>query len=430
MKRLLSLGTLLLCPLLTSGMSLSEALDYALDHNQDIITTREAVRVQEGVLVTARGQRKPNLALSGQYQRNDEELARSLVPTDESWNLNLQVTQVLYAGGGLTAGVAAQDAQVQAAVLDLQSVIENVLLQVRVQYLQTLLARENIGVQEANVKLLEDRLGEVRDRFEAGVVSNFDVLRADVALANAQPALIQARNAYRAAIADLRLLLGMEALDTLEVEGELQTQPFNIELATAQQTALANRVEIAAAAKRVEAGAYGIDRAKAGYRPTVSAFAGYQLQQAVDGLGSRGGDADHGWVAGVSTSWDVWDSGRTKGEVLSAMAQRRQAETAVARTRLGVSVEVEKAYLDLRAARELLEATRRTVEQAEEGLRLAEERYAQGVGIQLDVLDAQVALTQARTNVLDANFRHLAAVARLQRAMGTADAVTITDTAE
>src|SRR5690606_3669513 len=110
-----------------------------------------------------------------------------------------------------------QKLALEAAKLELEAVINAALLDVRTRFYTVLVARERIKVQEQNVELLRRQLQDVRNRFEAGTVSNFEVLRAEVAVANAQPPLISARNNFRLAIDDLRQALGFSTTDDANV---------------------------------------------------------------------------------------------------------------------------------------------------------------------------------------------------------------------
>jgi len=99
----------------------------------------------------------------------------------------------------------------RSAMFELEGVINQQLLSVRTQFYTVLFAKQRIAVQEENVNLLAQQLKDARSRFDAGTTSNFDVLRAEVALANGQPPLIQARNDFRVAVEQLRQLVGYVA---------------------------------------------------------------------------------------------------------------------------------------------------------------------------------------------------------------------------
>ena len=138
------------------------------------------------------------------YQLNDREIAQSFPASDRTWQISLTASQVLYSGGGVSAAVRGSKLGREAAVLDLQAVINDAMLQVRTAFYAVLLAQEKGKVQESNLELLQQQLKTVSDRFEAGTVSSFEKLRAEVAVANAKVPLITARNDHRLAIEALR----------------------------------------------------------------------------------------------------------------------------------------------------------------------------------------------------------------------------------
>jgi outer membrane protein TolC len=313
----------------------------------------------------------------------------------------------------------------EAAVLELQAVINDVLLAVRTRFYDVLLARESINVQEQSIALLEEQLQNARNRYEAGAASNFEVLRAEVALANAQPALIQARNAFRTSLDEVVQLIGGEtngsasALRTPQIVGDLTVEPVQYDAAAAVATARTSRPELARLDKLVEARARGIDIARAGSRPAVDLVGSYQWRKA--GGSDRFRDARDGWLLGIQSEWSVFDGRATAGRVLQARSALSQIELARSEAELGIEVEVRRAVSLLQEAGELVEASRRVVEQATEALRLASVRQAAGTATQLDVLSSQVDLTQARNNQLRAFYNYLVAAARVRKAIGQAD---------
>ena len=129
-------------------------------------------------------------------------------------------------------------------------------------------------------------------------------------------------------------------------------------------------------------------------------------------------DGRDGWNVGVVASWDIFDGSRRKGRVRQAKSQLAQSRIDRESLRLAIEVEVRQAMSEYQEAVELVMAAGKVVEQAEEALRLSDSRYAAGAINQLDVFEARVALTESRTNRLEANFRHIVAVANVRRSIG------------
>lgn len=406
-------------------IDLRAAIVYALENSFTIRQARERIQQQDGVVLEVSARGVPNVSVGAAYQRNDVDISQSFPADDSTWQIQIQARQSLYSGGAVQGATASARLTREAAVLELQAVINEVLLAVRTRFYDVLLARESIKVQEQSVSLLEEQLQNARNRYEAGAASNFEVLRAEVALANAQPALIQARNNFRTSFDEVVQLMGGEStpsgkgLRTPQVVGELTVEPVQYDAAEAVATARASRPELARLDKLVEARTKGVDVARAGARPAVDLVGSYQWRKA--GLSDRFSDARDGWLLGVQSQWNVFDGRATTGRVVQARSALSQIELVRSEAELGIEIEVRRAVSLLQEAGELVEASRRVVEQATEALRLATVRQAAGTATQLDVLTSQVDLTQARNNQLRANYNYLVAASRVRKAIGQAD---------
>jgi outer membrane protein len=405
-------------------LDLGGALTFALDNNFAIRQARERIRQQEGVEIQVRARAIPNVGASGAYTANAREISRYSPASANDWSLAVEVRQVLFAGGGVLSSVRGARLTREAAVLGLEGIINQQLLAVRTQFYGVLLAREKIAVQEENVKLFEQQLKDAKSRFAAGTTSNFEVLRAEVALANGQPPLIQARNDYRIALEQLRQVLGYRAgpgeAAAADVAGSLEASPaVTYELPDALASARANRPELQQLAKLEQAGEQNVRASRAGYLPEIDLVGGYDWVRSP--LTAAWSDRREGWTGGVQAQWNIFDGRATAGRVRQARSQLEQAKLSRAETELSVEVQVRQAYSSLVEAWELVQASVKTVEQAQEALRLANVRYGAGTATQLDVLTSQVALTEGRLNQLQAYYGYNVAVALMRQAIGQAD---------
>lgn len=403
-------------------LTLDVALQYALENNFSIRQARQRLKQQEGLIVEVRAQALPNVSLDGNYTRSDKTFSAAEY---QNWTIGLYARQLLYSGGGVTAALDAARVIREAALLDIQGVIDNVLLDVRTRFADVLLNRERISVREQSVTLLQEQLQNAKNRFEAGSVSQFEVLTAEVALANAQPALISARNAFRIAIDELRAVLGYQnnfVTDLRRVpdfQGELVYAPINYDLGEALLAARERRPELRRLEQLQRAREAGVVVARSDYLPEISLIAGYEGRK--DRASNAFGDTREGWTAGVQGSWAIFDGARTRGRVTQARAQLAQARLSVAEQALAIEVEVRRAISSLQEAAELAGAAEKVVDQATEALRLADVRYRNGAATQLDVLQARQALTEASLNKLEANYRHTIALATLRKAIAEAN---------
>lgn len=409
--------------LVPDELNLSYALAFALDNNFSIRQAKERIRQQEGIVLEVRSSQIPTVSGAASYSRLDREISSS--GDDRTWSFSVTARQVLFAGGGVRASVRSQQLSLEAATLQLQAVIDVALLDVRSRFYDVLVSRERIKVQEQNVELLERQLQDVKNRYEAGTVSNFEVLRAEVAVANAKTPLINARNNYRLAIEELRQSLGFTTTDsanvgrTPEFVGTLEFAPVNFELTSALATAKERRPDLLRLRRLEEAAEQGVIARKADYYPDLALAGSYAWNQTPFRRGLS--DARDGWTVGLTSSWNIFDGRATAGRVAQARSALEQTRLSTQETELAISVEVRRAISSLQEATELAEASKKVVEQADEAVRLADARYAAGTATQLDVLQARTDLTTARLNQLEAFYRFNVANAALRRAMGLPD---------
>lgn len=405
-------------------LDLKTAIVFALDNNFSIRQARERIKQQEGVVVEVTARARPNVAANAAYQRNDQDISQSFPPSDQSWQINLIASQALYAGGGISSAIKSSKLARDAALLDLQAVINEALLQVRTSFFRVLLAAEQIKVQESNLELLQQQLKTATERFDAGTVSSFEKLRAEVAVANAKVPLITARNAYRLSIETLRLALGFttnnreNATRTPNFIGSLEFTPQNFDLQAAFDAARANRPDLERIAKLADSREEAVTTARSSAYPNVSAYGGWALRK---GTSERFGDSNNGWLLGLQSQWSIFDGRATAGRVSQARSLLEQTRLTLTEARLAVDVEVRRAHSEWQQATELAESSARVVEQATEAVRLVNARYNAGTSTQLDVLSAQVDLTTARNNQIQAYYGYNVAVAALRKAMGQAD---------
>ncbi|MFI5356444.1 MAG: TolC family protein [Opitutales bacterium] len=407
-------------------LDLKTAVELALENNFPIREARERIRQQEGVILEVSSRTIPNVAASGAYTALDHSLATANNPSDRVFTMQVQASQVLYAGGGVIASTKNARLAKEAAELDFKGVINEQLLAVRTQFYTVLLDQKKVGVQEENVKLLEEQLKIAQDRFNAGATSNFEVLQAQVALANGRPDLITARNDFRLDVEQLRQLLGFPEGNgnpqskIPEFDGTLKVgDQATFDLRDALASARSNRPELQRLLKLQAAGEQQVLIARAGARPQLSAFGGYQWENATgpNNFAYR----PNGWTAGLQGQWNIFDGRATAGRVAQSKSVLMQTNLAIDETTLSIDVEVRRAHSSLTEAWELVDASAKTVDQAEEALRLANVRYAAGTATQLDVLTSQVELTRARLNQLQAFYSYNVALATMRKAIGLAD---------
>ncbi len=422
---------------ITRPLSLTDSLNLALQQNATILKARNDLEASHGVVVQTRAVALPQVQATGQYKQSERSAIEgisappmgsspgfSITPPDQNWNVGVQIVQSIYEGGKLVAALRAVGVTKAQALAQYQTVIADTLLATRLAYYDVLLAAQQITVHDASVNLLQKELDDQQRRYNAGTVPHFNVLRAEVAVANERPNLIQARNNYRIAKNNLSNLLGYNLPREiwedvpLNLADTLDAAPYEVDLPAAIQQALSRRTELVALRKTAELQQLNVVNARAGYKPTVQAFAGYGWNNSQFTDPNDLGYTLHGWNVGGQLSWNIFDGMLTRGKVIQARALYDKSKTDVEDTGRQIELEVRTDYSQFIEAREVLDSQQKVQEEAEEALREAGARADAGTGTQLDVLDAQTSLTQARTTEIQALHDYDTARARLERAIG------------
>lgn len=424
---------------MTRPISLLDALNIALQQNATILKATNDLEASFGIVVQTRAVALPQLTASGQYkytQRTDIETipfassgGQSFDQANQNWNAGFQLLQTIYDGGRLHSAVLAARLTKDQALAQYQTTVQDTLLDVRTAYYDALLAREQITVHEASVKLLQNELDDQQRRYKAGTVPKFNVLRAEVQLANERPLLIEARNRYRIAKNNLSNLLGYNLPRDvwedvpMEFSDSLDSMPYQVDLPSAIAQALNTRTELVALQKTEGLQKLGIVNASAGYKPVLQVFAGYswfnQQYAFVPATPPLALNNDYGgYNAGAQVSWNIFDGLLTHGKVVQARAQYDKSKNDFADESRQIELQVRTAYSDFVEAREVLDSQKTVTAEAEEALREARARFDAGTGTQLDVLDAETSLTQARDTNAQALHDYDTARAKLERAIG------------
>jgi outer membrane protein TolC len=280
-------------------------------------------------------------------------------------------------------------------------------------YYKLMATRDAVKLSQESVERLERYLKDVNLQFDVGVVAKVDVLRSEVSLAQARQTLIEAKNAYDLAMANLNNVIGLPLTTELSIKGELSYAKYDKALPECVDTALRQRPEISQYADAAKSAQEAITIAKAGYLPTVAAVA----QTAWYNDQFPGGN-NYNWTVYLTTSWNFLDSGLTAGNVKKAVEGFNKAKEQLTQTIDSVRLDVRSTYLSLKSYEQSIQTSSAAVGLAEEDYRIKVIRYNAGVGTNLDVIDAQVSLTTAKNNYLQAMYNYNNYRAKLDKSMG------------
>lgn len=409
----LTLSTALFMPLPAHAMSLTltEAIDMALASNTGLRITAEGERSADAALKQARGKNSIS-AEAGDTLRTSK--ARD-EDAQTSNALSVSARLPLYSGGANEANIASGEIGAQSARLTTERAREDLRYEVTAAYWDAVEASKKIEVQRDTVNKYDAHLKNVTVLYDAGAQAKIDVLRSSVELSNARQELVRAENTYAVSLATLRNLLNIDRTEELTLTTEVAYQPFDTSVDNCISYAYRNRLDLAVARAKLRRCELAVERARAGKRPSVNLTLGTGLTSQFQPRHDTSTDVS----ASVGVSWNIFDSGVTRGAIEEAEAERDIALLNVKKEEESIDLNLRKAYLNMREAEQRFTSTGDAVRQAREDYHIANERYRAGEGILLDIIDAQTALATAQTNAISARYDYARYRAQVENLMGT-----------
>lgn len=393
-------------------LTLDEAVALALQNNSAIKISESEREKADWAVSEAKTGKQPsvNYSFTGTYSDPTSKVTGS----NENYDNRIALTLPLYTGGKAEGTIESAKLGLTVADLAIEKSKQQVKLDATTGYFNILQTANLVKVAQESVDGLTAHLKNVQAQYDVGTVAKSDVLRSEVELADADQKLIIAKNNLELAVASLNNVTGL-SLDT-QITPKQATLTYvanNQTLDNSITYALANRPEVAQADANVAVAKQQIKIAGADKKPTV-ALTGYTDWYDKD---LPGGDNDN-WGASITASYKLFDSGLAKSKVKQADAGVSAATEQARQSRDSVQLEVRQAYLNMKEAEKRIETSKVAVDKAEEDFKIAQVRYSAGVGTNLDVIDAQLALTQAKTNNIQALFDYNTSKAKLDKAMG------------
>ncbi|WP_293832836.1 TolC family protein [uncultured Phascolarctobacterium sp.] len=319
----------------------------------------------------------------------------------------------IFTGGNLSGQIKRAKANYQYNEVGVQRTYNEMRSTVTNGYFNMLQADNMQKLSAESVTRLEDHLKNVQAQYDVGVVAKVDVLRSQVELANAKQTLIQAENSYQVAEANMNKIVGLPMDTNLKLDNLLVYNAYDKNMDDCLAYAAEHRPELMQAKYNVDAAKGALMVARSGHMPQVAAQASQNWKS-----NSWPGDDNDNWAVGLSVEMNVFDTGVTLSKIHGAEADLKKAQETYRDTVDSVNLDVRSNYLGLREAEKRISTTKLAVEQADEDYRIAQLRYMSGVGTNTDVLDAQVALTQAKTNYTQALYDYNTSKTALETSIG------------
>jgi outer membrane protein TolC len=359
----------------------------------------------------------PQLQLGASYTRLGlvpEYMGFKLAAPD-NYSYKATASQVLYAWGKISNGVSLSRAGLDMAQQGVALTEREITFAVVQIFYQLLATREAIKVMDDNINLLEQRLTMMKQKYEAGEASDFDILSTEVQISSAKGGRLDTLNGLGKLKLQFNLIIGRPADAPVNITGLLSYSKIQADEQSSISAALANRIEIQQIQKKEKMAQLQKELAEAANRPDLNTFASWELK---NGYQPNLDQHKGAWTFGLMMSFPLFDGFRSKAQVRQAEATISGIRLEYEQQRQSVETEVRQSLLDIESAWQKIELGLLTVTQAEKALKIAEERYQKGLVDTLDLLSSQSSLSNARLNLLQSTYNFNLSRYNLEKVVG------------
>jgi len=397
-------------------LTLDQCLSLAIRNNPQILSSRYDVMESLERITEVRAAAFPTINLSAGADRLLRQSGQSGASPDpySSFSIGLSAQYYLFKGFRTVSAISAAQSSLEASSHQHEGNIQDLILQVNQGYYRLLQAGHTVKVAEKSLESARYHLEFAKARFEAGLATRSDILKAEVEVSNSNLTLIRSRNNLLSSQGSLNILLGQSVDAPLDVVDDLQDLRQKEPTDFRSLLALANkhRPELLGMNSQLQAQRSNIRSAQGNLLPWISADANYSFS------GAALSSLNKGWSFGLSLSYPVFSG----FSLASRMAQEKIAFQAMDKRKSSleqrISLDVWNAFLALNEAKERIENTRIFLENARENLGLAEEEYREGAGSMIEVIDAQTSVVAAEVSFIEALADFKISLAALDRALG------------
>lgn len=406
----------------TLELDLEETIQRALLTNPSVKIAEYNRKAAKADYSAAKGARGISISLNHDSGRGgyadpqyNQQLRIWTKGIDNSHSNSITASLPIFTGGELQGQIGQAKANYRSMLSAEEQAYNEMKETATTGYFNMLNATNMKALRQESVDRLQAHLDNVIAQYNVGIVARADVLRSEVELANAQQNYITASNQYDVAEATLNNIIGTPLGTTLLLKDRLQYEPYENDMAYCLAYSEQHRPELKQAEYAIDSAEAALVVARSGHMPKVYA-------NASNNWGGNGsdwpGDDDENWSVGVTASMNVFDSGVTWSKIHAAQENLAKAKESQRQIKDNVELEVRTDYLNLREAEKRITTTQVAVASAEEDYHIAVVRYQAGVGTNIDVMDAQEALTQAKTNYYQALYNYNTSKAALNTSMG------------
>jgi outer membrane protein TolC len=414
-------------------LTIESAIELAIENNHQLRIARLEIEKASDKLLEARSGLIPRISATGNYSRYIKKPVLFLPPDSPFGRLTGGVIEIgfdnTYLGGislqvpvfmwSIYSGIRIANKNKILAEENYKANLLNTISSVKKAFYGALLAKEIYELTKKRLENAIDNLENVRKMYEQGVVSEYDYIRAQVQVENLKPLLLQAENNLKVSKNLLKLAIGLDVKDRIEIKGEMRYDPeFSIDFNLALKELLQNNPELKQVELQRQISAEVVSMEISGHLPSLFLIGSFQYQAQANDFNF----GDYRWIKttflGVQIQIPIFNGFETRAKIEQARITFEQSVERVISARKMLENELQNTIYKIEQAKRRIKAQEKSIELAEKGYQIAMTRYKNGIGTQIEVNDAEVNLAQAKLNYLQAIYDFLTAISDLEKLMG------------
>ncbi|MGV8122990.1 MAG: TolC family protein [Candidatus Xenobiia bacterium LiM19] len=416
-------------------LTLQECINTAMSSRPDLISAAELIKAAKAVVGETMSAYYPQINLNSTVQRSGgpdkiyavtsgsgtgnisgvntfNTITNTTISSMGTVNTDsVSVSQYITDFGKTSGLVTASQESYIGTILDQVTLQNTIINSVKKSYHNCIAALELLKVKQENVAVSETHLKQSQAFYDVGRRSKIEVTKSEVDLASARLDMINTDNAYQVSCVTLINSIGLDKSFPFELDKNLNIPEFDLPLEEVQKLASVNRPEYLKYDAQIRAQKGRLASAVAAFYPTITGNGQYNWRSNIYPL-------DRYWQIGLTLSLPITDGNNRAYKVKENRAQLLSLMALKERFWQNTVLELESAWLAIKAAREKIKVSEKSVQQAEENFKLAQGRYAVGVGSNLEFSDAQILLLQAKTDYISSLVQYFNALADLEKSMG------------
>ncbi|HUX92763.1 MAG TPA: TolC family protein [Ignavibacteriaceae bacterium] len=411
-------------------ITLEEGIQIGLQNSKTLHSSKMKVLSAEANLGAINTLQLPSLSLNASYTRLSP-VNPFAVPTPfgvftispsilDNYNLKLSLQQPLFTGFKLSSSSKIAEDNSLAAKQQYTQDEQNLILNIKNAYWGLFSAEKLKKAVDDNFLQVKAHLADIQNFFKQGLSTKNDVLKVEVQLSEIELQQIDAKNSVKIAIVNLDNVIGLPLSSDLQIPQNVSVSDNNeYDLTELIKEAIQNRPDLKAMQYQVQASKAGIALAQSNWYPQIYLTGNYYYSKPNQRILPSRNQFDATWDVGIGLSFNIWNWGATKDQTTQAEAQYEQSNDGLKSMKDAITLEVTQDYYNMIKAKEKILVAEQTVSQAEENYRVTDDKFKQGLTLNSELLDAETALLQAKTNQIQSLADYELAVARIQRSIGT-----------